>query len=64
MAARKSFLLRIDPQVLEAVRRWADEDLRSVNGQVEFLLRRASSDANTGSQFFAICTALLPGPFR
>ena len=45
MAARKSFLLRIDPQILEAVRRWADEDLRSVNGQVEFLLRRALSDA-------------------
>lgn len=45
MAARKSFLLRIDPQVLEAVRRWADDDLRSVNGQVEFLLRRALSEA-------------------
>ncbi len=45
MADRKSFLLRIDPQVLEAVRRWADDDLRSVNGQVEFLLRRALADA-------------------
>ena len=45
MAERKSFLLRIDPQILDAVRRWADDDLRSVNGQVEFLLRRALSDA-------------------
>jgi len=39
MAARKPFLLRIDPDVLEAVQRWADEDLRSLNAQIEFLLR-------------------------
>ena len=37
---RKAFLLRIDPAVLEAVQRWADDDLRSLNGQIEFLLRR------------------------
>jgi hypothetical protein len=37
---RKPFLLRIDPQVLEAVQRWADDDLRSLNGQIEFLLRK------------------------
>ena len=41
MAARKSFLLRMDPEVLEAIQRWANEDLRSLNGQIEFLLRRA-----------------------
>jgi hypothetical protein len=41
MAERKSFLLRIDGQVLDALRKWAAEDLRSLNGQVEFLLRRA-----------------------
>lgn len=41
MAERKSFLLRIDGAVLDAVRRWADDDLRSLNGQIEFLLRRA-----------------------
>lgn len=41
MAERKSFLLRIDPEVLQAVQRWADDDLRSLNGQIEFLLRRA-----------------------
>jgi hypothetical protein len=40
VAERKAFLLRIDPAVLEAVQRWADDDLRSVNAQVEFLLRR------------------------
>jgi hypothetical protein len=38
--ARKAFLLRIDPQVLDALQRWADDDLRSLNGQIEFLLRR------------------------
>jgi len=37
---RKSFLLRIDPEVLAALQRWADDDLRSLNGQIEFLLRR------------------------
>jgi len=39
--ARKAFLLRIDPQVLDALQRWADDDLRSLNGQIEFVLRRA-----------------------
>jgi len=42
---RKSFLLRIDPDVLQAVQRWADDDLRSLNGQIEFLLRRALQEA-------------------
>ena len=37
---RKAFLLRIDPTVLDAVQRWANDDLRSLNGQIEFLLRR------------------------
>jgi len=45
LADRKSFLLRIDPEIIDAMRRWADDELRSVNGQVEFLLRRALSDA-------------------
>ena len=43
--ARESFLLRTDPRVLDALRRWADDELRSVNGQVDFLLRRALKDA-------------------
>jgi hypothetical protein len=41
VADRKPFLLRIDKEVLDAVQRWADDDLRSLNGQIEFLLRRA-----------------------
>ena len=39
--ARKAFLLRIDEKVLAAVQKWADADLRSLNGQIEFLLRQA-----------------------
>ncbi len=39
--ARKSFLLRIDEEVHDALKRWADDELRSLNGQIEFLLRRA-----------------------
>jgi hypothetical protein len=38
---RKPFLLRIDRETLDAVQRWANDDLRSLNGQIEFLLRRA-----------------------
>lgn len=37
----KPFLLRIDPAVLAAVQRWAEADLRSLNGQIEFILRQA-----------------------
>ena len=38
-AERKSFLIRVDPTLLEAVQRWADDDLRSLNAHIEFLLR-------------------------
>ena len=44
MSDRKAFLLRIDPTVLAAVQRWADDDLRSLNGQIEFLLRKVLSE--------------------
>ena len=39
MAERKTFLLRIDAGVLEGVQRWANDDLRSLNAQIEFVLR-------------------------
>lgn len=45
MGERKPFLLRVDREVLDAIQRWADDDLRSLNGQIEFLLRRALLDA-------------------
>jgi len=41
---REAFLLRLDPKVLDALRRWAGDDLRSVNAQIEFLLRRTLRD--------------------
>ena len=40
MPERKAFLLRLDPRTYDALERWARDDLRSVNGQIEFLLRR------------------------
>jgi hypothetical protein len=45
VADRKPFLLRIDPTVLDAVQRWANDDLRSLNAQIEFVLRRAAQQA-------------------
>ena len=45
MSRREAFLLRLDPKVLDALRRWAADELRSANAQVEFLLRRALRDA-------------------
>ena len=41
MAKRDAFLLRMDPEILAAVRRWADDDLRSLNAQIDFLLRQS-----------------------
>jgi hypothetical protein len=42
---RKSVLLRLDPAVHDALARWANDELRSTNAQIEFLLRRALADA-------------------
>jgi len=44
-AARKQVLLRLDPAIHDAVARWAADDLRSVNAQIDLLLRRALRDA-------------------
>jgi hypothetical protein len=45
MAQRKAFLLRLDPETHQALQRWADADLRSLNAQIEYLLRRALREA-------------------
>ncbi len=45
MAERKSILLRLDPAVHDALARWASDELRSTNAQIEFLLRRALTEA-------------------
>jgi hypothetical protein len=55
LAERKSVLLRLDPAVHDALVRWANDELRSTNAQIEFLLRRALADAGrlpsgTGAQ--------------
>jgi hypothetical protein len=47
---RKPFLLRIDEEVLSAVQRWADDDLRSLNAQIDFLLRKALKDAGRAAK--------------
>ena len=45
MADKKSFLLRVSPDLYDALAVWAGEELRSMNGQIEFLLRQALADA-------------------
>ena len=45
VSERRQVLLRIDPAVHDALIRWADDELRSVNAQLETLLRRALTDA-------------------
>ena len=45
MADRKSFPLRLDPAVFDALQRWAGSELRSLNAQIEFLLRNALREA-------------------
>jgi hypothetical protein len=45
--ARKAFLLRLDPALHDALQRWAEEELRSLNGQIEYLLRQAVARRGT-----------------
>jgi hypothetical protein len=45
MAERKSFLLRMDPDLYDALARWASDELRSLNGQIEFLLRQKLAES-------------------
>ena len=48
MATRKAFLLRIDPDLWNALEAWAADELRSVNGQIEYVLARAVKEAGRG----------------
>jgi hypothetical protein len=45
LAKRKAFLLRIDPAVLESLQKWAQDEFRSLNGQIEYLLQRSLREA-------------------
>jgi len=58
MAERKPFLLRLDPAVLEALQHWAATDLRSLNAQIEFVLRRALAEAGRSPRSFSPRTGL------
>jgi hypothetical protein len=41
---KKGFLLRLPPRVFDELRRWAEQDMRSINGQIEWLLRKALTE--------------------
>jgi hypothetical protein len=61
MSDRKPFLLRIDRSVLDALQRWANDDLRSLNGQIEFVLRHALRDAGRDVSKTAAPATRAPG---
>lgn len=61
MAERKPFLLRIDPAVLDALQKWASDDLRSLNGQIEFVLRRALQQEGRGPDSTGTAKRRKPG---
>ena len=50
MAERKPFLLRVDRDLLDAVQRWSNDEMRSLNGQIEYLLRDALKRAGRRPQ--------------
>lgn len=46
MAQKKPFALRLDPEVLKAVEKWAADEFRSTNGQIEWIITKTLKDAN------------------
>ena len=61
MAAKKSFPLRINPDVLAAMQRWSDDELRSVNAQIEYVLRKALVDSGRVKLTQKVVTSLVEG---
>jgi hypothetical protein len=45
MSKKKTFALRINPEMMEAVEKWANDDFRSINGQLEWIIHNALKDA-------------------
>ncbi|WP_461302948.1 type II toxin-antitoxin system antitoxin [Aureisphaera sp.] len=45
MSKRKSFVLRIDPEMFKLIEKWADDEFRSVNGQLEWIINKSLKDA-------------------
>ena len=73
MDERKSFLIRIDGALLNEVRRWADDELRSLNGQIEFILRQALKDRGRSKKpqnetetalYYKECSAVSESDYR
>ncbi len=62
MAERKSFLLRMDPALWAELEAWAQEELRSVNGQIEYLLRQAVQRRKGAAAPLALVVPASPGP--
>jgi hypothetical protein len=62
VAERRPFLLRMDPEVYAALQRWAADDLRSLNAQIEFVLRRALKEEGRlgGNDPVAPCEVPVP----
>lgn len=50
MEGRKSFLLRMDPELWRELEHWAQDELRSVNGQIEFILKQAVAKRKRGGE--------------
>ena len=46
MTKKKTFVLRIDPEIMKAVEKWAADDFRSINGQLEWIIHNALKEAN------------------
>lgn len=46
MTKKKTFVLRIDPEVMKAVEKWAADDFRSINGQLEWIIHNALKEVN------------------
>ena len=45
MSKKKSFVLRIDPETFKSIEKWADDEFRSVNGQLEWMIHKSLKDA-------------------
>ncbi|MEP0264159.1 Arc family DNA binding domain-containing protein [Dokdonia sp.] len=45
MSKKKSFVLRIDPETFKAIEKWAEDEFRSVNGQLEWMISKSLKDA-------------------
>ncbi len=45
MAQKKSFVIRIDPETMKAIEKWAADEFRSINGQVEWIINKSLRDA-------------------